>query len=454
MSLAIVILAAGQGTRMRSRLPKVLHPLGGRPMLQHVIDTAHQLAADEIAVVVGHGAEQVQAAIDDPAVRWVLQAEQLGTGHAVAQALPVLEADDVLVLYGDVPLVRAELLRPLVDGLAVGRIHLLTVTLDDPTGYGRIVRDERGEVRRIVEQKDADADTLRIREGNTGILAARRADLARWLDEVDDDNAQGEFYLTDVIEHCIAGGGHVQAWRVDDELAVAGVNDKRQLNRMERAYQHQQADRLLAAGVTLADRARIDVRGELVAGRDVSIDINCVFEGRVVLGDDVTIGPNCLLRDVEIGDGVQVHANSVLEGSVVEADCQVGPFARLRPGTRLRRGAKAGNFVEIKQGDIGEGSKVNHLSYIGDARLGRDVNIGAGTITCNYDGARKHHTDIGDGAFIGSNSALVAPVTIGAEATIGAGSVITREAPAGQLTLARERQTTVPHWKRPKKGDH
>ncbi len=453
MSLAIVILAAGQGTRMRSRLPKVLHPVGGRPMLQHVLDTAHALAPDEIAVVVGHGAQQVQAAIDAPAVHWVVQREQLGTGHAVEQALPVLQAERVLVLYGDVPLVRAELLRPLVDGLAAGEVRLLSVRLADPAGYGRIVRDGEGRVRRIVEHKDASAAERQIREGNTGILAARRADLARWLATLDNDNSQGEFYLTDVIERCIAEGGHVQAVPVDDELAVSGVNDKRQLNVLERAYQARVADRLLADGVTLADRARIDVRGHLETGRDVTIDVNCVFEGSVRLGDDVHIGPNCLLRDVEIGDGVHVHANSVLESSVVEAGCQVGPFARLRPGTRLRRGARVGNFVEIKQGDIGEGSKVNHLSYIGDARLGRDVNIGAGTITCNYDGARKHRTEIGDHAFIGSNTALVAPVRVGTEATIGAGSVITSDTPDGRLTLARARQTTVEHWQRPKKGD-
>ncbi len=450
MTLGIIVLAAGQGTRMRSDLPKVLHELGGKPLLQHVLDTCKRLSPEQIAVVIGHGADQVRARIHD-AVDWVVQAEQLGTGHAVAQALPHMTTDRVLVVYGDVPLIKAETLAQLVAAGEAGGLALLTVELANPTGYGRIVRDGTGAVVRIVEEKDASAEVKRITEGNTGVMSARRSDFQRWLGRLRNDNAQGEYYLTDCVEHCIAEGGHIQALRVEDELEVSGVNNKRQLEGLERAFQRAQADALLEQAVTLADRCRIDIRGTVQAGRDVSIDVNCVFIGQVVLGNRVRIGPNCMIVDSTLGDGVEVLANSVIERAAIGPDCAIGPFARIRPDTVLDTGAKVGNFVEIKKSHIGAHSKVNHLSYVGDATVGQDVNIGAGTITCNYDGANKHRTVIEDQVFVGSNSALVAPLTLGKGATIGAGSVITKDAPEQKLTIARSRQLTLDGWQRPQK---
>ena len=437
MSLTVVILAAGQGKRMHSALPKVLQPLAGRPLLAHVMEAARALDPAAIRVVHGHGADAVRAAFPDPDLDWVLQAERLGTGHAVQTALPGVPDDHVvLVLCGDVPLVQPSTLRALVSAAAEG-VGLLTVDLDDPTGYGRIVRDERGRVQRIVEHRDADEATRRIPEINTGILALPAARLAGWLQRVTNDNAQGEFYLTDVIALAVADGVPVAAVKAPEPDEVAGVNDRRQLAHLERAYQRRTADALMAAGTTIVDPARIDVRGELICGRDVVIDVNCVFEGRV-----------------ELGDGVRIAPNSVLENCTVGAGTTVGPFARIRPGTVVGQGARVGNFVELKNAELADGAKVPHLSYVGDASVGEKANVGAGTITCNYDGANKHRTVIGARAFIGSNTALVAPVNIGEDATIGAGSVVTKDAPAGKLTVARGKQTTIDNWQRPtKKGD-
>ncbi len=451
-SLAVVILAAGQGTRMCSSKPKVLHELAGRPLLQHVIDVAQALDPEEIVVVIGHAAEQVREAILTKKIRWVVQQEQLGTGHAVRMALPEIEADNVLVLYGDVPLITANTLRSVIQGLEGCSINLLTIDLDDPTGYGRIIRDADGEVEKIVEHKDASADILQLREGNTGILCAPRVNLADLLAKVRSDNAQGEYYLTDCIELCIAEQGRVNGIKADYVWQVAGINDKTQLNELERQYQLNIAQKVMKNGVTLADKNRFDVRGNLSTGRDVFIDINCIFSGNVQLGDDVSIGPNCFISNSSLGDGVEVLANTVIENATIEAHCSLGPFARIRPETVMRQGSKAGNFVEIKKSSIGEGSKVNHLSYIGDAKVGKKVNVGAGTITCNYDGANKHLTEVGDNVFIGSNSALVAPLVLEEGATIGAGSTITKKAPKDKLTLERSRQMSIENWQRPTKG--
>ncbi len=454
MDLAVIILAAGKGTRMRSRLPKVLHRLAGKPLVQHVIDTAKQLQPQELVVVAGHGADQLQAAIPDPAVKWAIQEEQLGTGHAVQVAMPQVSAENVLILYGDVPLISVRTLETLTAAVRPGEMALLSVELTNPAGYGRIVRATDGSVQRIVEQKDASAEELAIREGNTGILCATREDLNRYLAGLQNDNAQGEYYLTDCIEACVQSGGVVHGMVAANEAEVSGINNKSQLNELERVYQQQAAERLMEQGVTLADRDRFDLRGEIESvGRDVSIDINCIFEGRVSIGDNVTIGPNCQIIDSTIGDNVTILANCVIENSTIEADCNIGPFARLRPATELKQGAKVGNFVETKKAIVGKGSKVNHLSYVGDAIIGEKVNIGAGTITCNYDGANKHLTEIGDNAFIGSNTALVAPVKINEGATIGAGSTITREAPKDTLTLTRAKQINITGWKRPVKGE-
>ncbi len=449
--LEIVILAAGKGTRMRSDLPKVLHEVGGLPLLGHVLRSAHALGAAAVHVVYGHGGERVRERFAHEPVEWVLQAEQHGTGHALQQAMPaVSDTARVLVLYGDVPLITLDTLRALLDAAGDG-VGLLTAELPDAGGYGRIVRNGAGQVLRIVERKDASPAELAIREINTGFLTAPARRLRAWLGQLRNDNAQAEYYLTDVI--ALAAGDAVPiATRQPQHLwEILGVNSKQELAQVERIYQHRRAEELLAQGVTLRDPGRLDVRGELVCGRDVVIDVNCVFEGRVELADGVTIGPNNWLRDMQIGAGSTVLPNCVLEESTVGPGCRIGPFARLRPGTTLAEGAHVGNFVEIKKSEIGAGSKVNHLSYVGDSTLGRKVNIGAGTITCNYDGANKHRTVIGDEAFIGSNTALVAPVSVGAGATIGAGSVITRDAPAGELTLARAEQRTRPGWKRPTK---
>ena len=452
MKLGIVILAAGQGTRMKSRLPKVLHPLAGKPLLAHVIETARSLEPDAMAVVYGHGGEQVREALDGPGLQWVEQAEQLGTGHAVQQALPVLkDLDRVLVLYGDVPLMRRESLRSLVATSPSG-FGLMTMNLDDPTGYGRILRNEQGQVQGIVEQKDASPEQLAIREVNTGIMLVDAPSLVRWLERLTPQNAQGEYYLTDIVALAVAEGVEIQVAQPEDPVEAEGVNDRLQLAALERVYQRWQAEALMRDGVTLKDPARFDLRGSLRTGMDVSLDVNVIIEGDVVLGDNVSVGANSVLRNVRVADNVAIRENCVIEDAVIGPDSAIGPFSRIRPGTELTGGAHVGNFVEIKNSTIGLGSKVNHLTYIGDTLMGAGVNIGAGTITCNYDGAYKHRTTIEDKAFIGSNTALVAPVTVGEDATIGAGSVIAKDAPAGELTLARGKQVTIKGWKRPKKG--
>ena len=452
MNLHVVILAAGQGTRMRSALPKVLHPVAGKPMLEHVIDSARALLPDGIHVVIGHGAERVRETLDGADLNWVLQTEQLGTGHAVAQALPHIRgADQLLVLYGDVPLIRLETLRALVDQAGSNSLGLLTVLMQDPTGYGRIIRDQSGRVQAIVEQKDASAEQLQINEGNTGIMVLPGSRAAEWLSSLSNNNAQGEYYLTDVVALAVASAVPVEVAQAADELEVMGANNRQQLAVLERGWQRREAERLMVQGASLADPARLDVRGEVTIGRDISIDVNVVLEGRVVIEDNVVIGPHCVIRDSVIKSGTVIKAFSHLEGAEVCEDCDVGPYARLRPGTVLHRGAKVGNFVETKKTVVGEGAKINHLSYVGDAEVGQGANIGAGTITCNYDGVNKFVTRIGDGAFIGSNTSLVAPVTIGNQATTAAGSTITQDVPDAQLGVARGRQRNVAGWKRPVK---
>ncbi len=452
MALEVVILAAGQGTRMKSDLPKVLHPLGGRPLLAHVVATARALSPARTVVIYGHGGKRVTAALPEPDLVWVEQAERLGTGHAVQQALPVLDpAATVLVLYGDVPLIRAETLRALVARAGPDALALLTVELDEPAGYGRILRDAGGRVTAIREDKDATEAERRVREINTGILAVGAGRLAGWLQRLSNDNAQGEYYLTDIVAMAVADGVAVETVQPADPDEVLGVNSKAQLAHLERVYQRRRAGDLMDQGVTLLDPARLDVRGTVRAGRDVVIDVNVILVGEVVLGDGVSIGAGCVLRDVTVGDGAEILPLCVIEEAVIGPGSRVGPYSRIRPGTRLDDGVHVGNFVEVKNSTIGRGSKVNHLSYIGDTDMGRGVNIGAGTITCNYDGANKHRTVIEDDVFVGSDVQLVAPVTVGRGATIGAGSTITRDAPPGELTLSRARQTTRPGWKRPRK---
>jgi bifunctional UDP-N-acetylglucosamine pyrophosphorylase / glucosamine-1-phosphate N-acetyltransferase len=451
MALEIIVLAAGLGKRMRSDLPKVLHPLAGRPLLGHVLEAARALSPRRIAVVHGHGAERVRAAFSDAPIDWVLQAEQLGTGHAVRQAMPGLAADsDVLILYGDVPLVRPATLQRLVDASRDG-LAVLTADLSDPAGYGRILRDQAGRVAGIVEQKDASPSELAIREINAGFMALNGRRLAGWLAKINNRNAQKEYYLTDIVGLAVAEEVSVSAVKVDDPWEVAGVNSKQELAILERITQQREAQRLMAAGVTLSDPARVDVRGTLVCGRDVAIDVNCVFEGRVTLADGVRIGPNCVLRNVSIEAASEVLAFSHLEDAQVGERCRIGPYARLRPGAQLDQEVHIGNFVEVKASRVGAGSKANHLSYIGDAQIGAKVNVGAGTITCNYDGAAKHRTVIEDECFIGSDATLVAPVRIARGSYIGAGSTISKDTPAGQLTVARARQVSLPAWKPPKK---
>ncbi|MFP4495171.1 MAG: bifunctional UDP-N-acetylglucosamine diphosphorylase/glucosamine-1-phosphate N-acetyltransferase GlmU [Halochromatium sp.] len=454
MKLGVVVLAAGKGTRMRSALPKVLHPLAGRPLLAHVLDAAVALGAAQVCVVYGHGGEQVPAAFPDAAATWVEQRERLGTGHAVLQAMPAMAGmDRVLVLYGDVPLIEPETLNRLVADSASTKLGLLTMQLADPNGYGRIVRDKSERVLRIVEQKDASAAERAITEVNTGIIVAERASLSAWLGRIGNDNVQHEYYLTDVIGLAVADGVEVATTQPESLEEVAGINDRAQLAALERHYQRGLAQALMLDGTTVVDPERLDVRGSLICDQDVVLDVNLVCEGRVRIGANTRIGPHCLLKDCTIGPGVEVLAHSIVEGATVAAGARIGPFARLRPEAEIGADCHIGNFVEIKKSRIDAGSKVNHLSYVGDAEIGAGVNVGAGTITCNYDGANKHLTVIGDGAFIGSNTALVAPVSVGAGATIGAGSVISRAAPADQLTLTRAPQTTIPGWQRPKKGE-
>jgi bifunctional UDP-N-acetylglucosamine pyrophosphorylase/glucosamine-1-phosphate N-acetyltransferase len=451
MPLEVIVLAAGLGKRMRSNLPKVLQPLAGRPLLAHVLDAARALSPRKIVVVHGHGAEKVRAAFGDAeGIEWVLQAEQLGTGHAVQQAAGHLGGDaDALILYGDVPLVREDTLRQLLEASKTG-VAVLTVELDDPAGYGRVVRDPSGRVEKIVEHKDASREQLGLREVNAGFYALSARRLAAWLPKLRNDNAQKEYYLTDIVKLATGDGVPVVAVK-GDAWEVAGVNSKKELAALERIVQRREADRLLEAGVTLSDPARIDVRGTLDCGRDVAIDVNCVFEGRVRLGDGVRIGPNCVLRDVALGAGTEVRAFSQLEDAEVGAACRIGPYARLRPGTRLAQDVHIGNFVEVKASRMGAGSKANHLAYIGDSEVGSRVNIGAGTITCNYDGVDKNRTIIEDDCFIGSDATLVAPVRIARGSYIGAGSTISKDTPADQLTVARAKQVSIPSWKPKKK---
>ena len=452
----VVILAAGKGKRMHSDLPKVLHPLAGKPLLAHVIASARELGAGKICVVYGHGGEQVRAALDAPDLAWALQEPQLGTGHAVMQALPQLAVavspapTFTLVLYGDVPLTRASTLRRLIEAAGSDTLALLTAHLDNPRGYGRIVRVD-GRVVRIVEEKDADSACRAITEINTGILVAPTAALARWLPALGNRNAQGEYYLTDIVAMAVSEGMPVATAHPDAAWETEGVNSKLQLAALERVHQRNVAEALMTAGVTLADPARIDVRGELQCGRDVAIDVNCVFEGRVELADAVSIAANCVLKNCRIGRGARIAPFCHIEDAVVGEQSIIGPYARLRPGAELGRDVHVGNFVEVKNSTIADHSKANHLAYIGDATIGSRVNVGAGTITCNYDGANKFRTVIEDDAFIGSDTQLVAPVTVGRGATLGAGTTLTRDAPPDQLTVSRARQISIPGWKRPVK---
>ena len=458
MSLHIVILAAGQGKRMHSALSKVLHSVGGKSMLAHVVDTAAALHPDGIHVVIGHGGEQIRAALPALPVQWVFQAEQLGTGHAVLQALPFIPSEsEVLVLSADVPLIQADLLRALIAEASLegygsrAPLALLLACVEDPTGLGRIVRDGAGHIRAIVEEKDAHDEEKKIKEIYSGICCARAEDLSRWLPQLGHANAQGEYYLTEIIAMAVAENKPIHAVQAQDPLTVQGVNNRVQLAQLERAWQARLAIHLMEAGVTLADPARIDIRGEVTCARDVFIDINAVLSGQIILGEGCHIGPNCTLSNVTLGKYCQIKPSSVLEDCVIGDACEIGPFARIRPGTVLAEKCKIGNFVETKNAIFDVGSKASHLSYLGDVTVGKQVNIGAGTITCNYDGVNKHQTVIEDGAFIGSDTQLIAPVTVGKYATIGAGSTIRKSVPAGELTLTESKQKTVYGWVRPQK---
>ena len=453
----IVILAAGKGSRMKSNLPKVLQPLAAKPLLAHVLETAQSLENAKTHIVIGHGAELVKEEFKSANISsWILQNEQLGTGHAVDIALPELEKDSVsLVLYGDVPLIKTETLNELLDKVTDESMGLLTVSLEDSNGYGRIIRDDSNNITAIIEQKDANKEQLLIKEVNTGILAIKTEQLRRYLPKLSNNNAQGEYYLTDIIAMSVEHGVLVNALCIEDEMQVQGVNDKKQLATLERNYQRQLAEDLMTLGATLIDPNRIDIRGNMAVGQDVAIDVNCIFQGEVRLGDNVRIGANCIVgeigKSVLIGNNVDIKANTIIEDAIIGDNCVIGPYARLRPATHLANNAKIGNFVETKKSTIGEGSKVNHLTYIGDAIIGKEVNIGAGTITCNYDGLNKFQTIIEDNAFIGSNSSLVAPVTIGRMATIGAGSTIAIDVPEDNLAVTRAKQRNISTWSRPTK---
>ncbi|PTP71380.1 bifunctional UDP-N-acetylglucosamine diphosphorylase/glucosamine-1-phosphate N-acetyltransferase GlmU [Vibrio splendidus] len=451
MKFSAVILAAGKGTRMYSNTPKVLHTLAGKPMVKHVIDTCNGLGAQNINLVYGHGGDQMKATLAEESVNWALQAEQLGTGHAVDQASAHFADDEkVLVLYGDVPLISPQTIENLLDAQPNGGIALLTVVLDNPMGYGRIIR-RNGPVVAIVEQKDATDEQKLIKEINTGVMVATGGDLKRWLSGLSNDNAQGEYYLTDVIAAAHDEGRAVEAVHPVSPIEVEGVNDRSQLARLERAYQAEQADKLLKQGVMLRDPSRFDLRGELQCGMDVEIDTNVIIEGSVSIGDNVVIGTGCVLKDCEIDDNTIVRPYSVIEGATVGEDCTVGPFTRLRPGADMRNNSHVGNFVEMKNTRLGEGSKANHLTYLGDAEIGQRVNVGAGAITCNYDGANKFKTIIGDDVFVGSDSQLIAPVTIGNGATVGAGSTVTRDVAENELVISRPKERKIADWKRPTK---
>lgn len=451
--LSIVILAAGQGKRMQSDVPKVLQPLAGVPMLAHVLELAASLTPASIHVVYGHGGERVRELFDDGRLRWSLQSEQLGTGDALQQAMPdIPDSHQVLVLYGDVPLLLPETLRGLLARSDARSVALLTARLADPSGYGRVVRDARGQLRRIVEECDASASQRRIHEVNTGVLVASARFLKAWLARLRPRNAQSEYYLTDIVGMAVRQKLHIATIEAADAAEVQGVNDRLQLALAEAEYRRRRARALMTQGVTLIDPARIDIRGAVTVGRDVVLDVNVVLQGPVTLADGVRIGPNCVLTNVEVGARTVLYANCVLQDAHIGGDCQIGPFTRMRPKVRIADGVHLGNFVEVKNSEIGAGSKVNHLSYVGDSKVGSAVNVGAGSITCNYDGANKWRTEIGSGAFIGSGAMLVAPVKIGDNATIGAGSTITSDVPADKLTLARARQVTIEQWQRPRKN--
>lgn len=451
MALNVVILAAGKGTRMKSSLPKVLHKVAERSMVQHVIDTANSLGAEKINLIYGYGADQLKAGLGEQPLHWVLQAEQLGTGHAVQQAIPqIADEDTVLILYGDVPLTRKETLQQLLATRVEDGLAILTVILANPTGYGRIVR-ENGKVVGIVEQKDASPAQLLINEVNSGIMAVQGKKLKSWLAGLKNNNAQGEFYLTDIVAMASAEGITITTAHPQNPIETEGANNRVQLAQLERAYQLRKAEELMLSGANLRDPARVDVRGEVQVGSDVMIDVNVIFEGKVVLGDGVTIGANCILKDVVIGANTEIKPNTMVESSTIGADCSVGPYARIRPDSVLANDSHVGNFVELKKTVLGEGSKANHLTYLGDAVIGSKVNVGAGTITCNYDGANKFQTTIEDGVFVGSNSSLVAPITLGKNSTVGAGSVVTSSVAADELVVARSKQRHITGWKRPVK---
>ena len=446
-----IILAAGQGTRMKSQTAKVLHKVGSKCLLQHVVDAASD-HVETINVIVGHNSQSVKGAIKESKVNWVLQDKQLGTGHAVQQAAPLLNDDSTcLILYGDVPLIQSKTIEELLIKARTSGFSLLSVVLDDPSGYGRIIRDTNGLIQSIVEQKDASERQQNVKEINTGIMAIKGSLLKKYLNELKPNNAQGELYLTDIVESAVKDNVNIASFVCENASEVMGINDKKQLSQAERFYQVRQAEDFMSSGLTIMDPSRFDCRGDLTFGNDCTIDVNVVFEGDNVLGNNVLISPNCIIKDSKIGDNTSIFPNSIIENSIIGSNTTIGPFARIRPDTNIGDHSKVGNFVEIKKSTIKNNSKVSHLSYVGDSKIGDDVNIGAGVITCNYDGANKHQTEIKDGAFIGSNSQLVAPVSIGKNATIGAGSTITQNAPDNKLTLSRNKQSTIDKWKRPKK---